>query len=126
MQVNANITTTGTYTIKSDTIAGFYFIGTGIASNTGNNAINLAGFGTPATTGIKTFTVSFGTSICKIDVNVIAGVDPNAAYTLICAGTTFGPGIYTAGVAVGPQHTVGLNVNVTAPGTAPGLLILLP
>jgi hypothetical protein len=116
MQVNANITATGSYTIKSDTIAGFYFIGTGTASNIGNNVINLAGIGTPTSTGIKTFTVSFGTSICKINVNINAGVAANAVYTFTCAGTTFGSGIYMAGVAVGAQHTVSLLVNVTTPG----------
>ena len=116
IQVNADITTTGTYIIKSDTIAGFYFNGSGTITNTGNNIINLAGNGTPTATGIKTFTITFGTSICKIDVNVVAGVAPNAAYTFTCAGTTFGTGVYTAGTTVGPQHTVTLNVFVTIPG----------
>ncbi len=117
IQVNADITATGTYTIKSDTIAGFYFSGTGTISSIGNNVINLAGSGTPTATGIKTFTIIFGTSVCKIDVNVVAGVAPNAAYTFTCAGTTFGTGVYTAGTAVGPQHTVTLNVVVTVPGS---------
>ncbi len=116
IQVNADITVTGTYIIKSDTIAGFYFSGTGTLTSTGNNVINLAGNGTPTATGIKTFTVTFGTSICKIDVNVVSGVAPNAAYTFTCAGTTFGTGVYTAGTAVGPQHTVTLNVIVTVLG----------
>ena len=116
IQVNADITATGTYSIKSDTIAGFYFSGSGTISSTGNNVINLAGSGTPTSTGIKTFTITFGTSICKIDVNVVAGVAPNAAYTFTCAGTTFGTGVYTTGTAVGPQHTVTLNVVVTIPG----------
>ena len=116
IQVNANITATGTYSIKSDTIDGFYFVGTGTVTSTGNNVINLAASGTPAATGIKTFTITFGTSICKIDVNVVAGVAPGAAFTYTCAGTTFGTGVYTAGTAVGPQHTVTLNVVVTIPG----------
>ncbi|MEO6252614.1 MAG: hypothetical protein ABIO79_04880, partial [Ferruginibacter sp.] len=116
IQVNANITTTGTYSIKSDTIAGFYFSGSGTLTSTGNNVINLAGSGTPTATGIKTFTITFGTSICKIDVNVVAGAAPNTVYTYTCASTTFGTGVYTAGIAVGPQHTVTLNVVVTIPG----------
>jgi hypothetical protein len=116
IQVNADITTIGTYVIKSDTIAGFYFSGTGSVTNTGNNAINLAGNGTPTSIGIKTFTVTFGTSVCKIDVNVVAVATPATAYTFTCAGTTFGTGIYTAGSLVGPQHTVTLNVVVTSPG----------
>lgn len=116
IQVTADITTTGTYIIKSDTVAGFYFIGTGTITSTGNQVINLAGIGTPSSTGVKTFTVTFGTSVCKIDVNVVAGTAPNAVYTFTCASTTFGSGVYTAGTAVGAQHTVTLNVIVTTPG----------
>ena len=116
IQVNADITAIGTYIIKSDTIAGFYFSGSGTISSTGNNVINLSGSGTPTATGIKTFTITFGTSICKIDVNVVAGVAPTAAYIFTCASTTFGTGVYTAGSAVGPQHTVSLNVVVTIAG----------
>ena len=40
IQVNANITATGTYSIKSDTIAGFYFVGTGTLTNTGSVTAN--------------------------------------------------------------------------------------
>lgn len=116
IQVTADITAIGTYLIKSDTIAGFYFIGTGSVSSTGINTINLSGSGTPTATGLKTFTVKFGTSVCKIDVTVVAALPPPTAYTYTCAGTTFGTGVYTAGTAVGPQHTVTLNVAVTSPG----------
>ncbi|MFM6926741.1 MAG: hypothetical protein ACKOU7_14630, partial [Ferruginibacter sp.] len=116
IQVNADITATGTYVIKSDTVASFYFTGTGSVTSTGINVINLAGNGTPTSTGVKTFTVTFGTSVCKIDVNVVAGTAPNAVYTFTCASTTFGSGVYTAGTAVGAQHTVTLNVVVTTPG----------
>ena len=116
IQVTADITITGTYVIKSDTIAGFYFTGAGTVSATGNNTINLSGNGTPTATGVKTFTIKFGTSICKIDVNVVAGVPPGTAFSFTCAGTSFGTGVYTAGIAVGAQHTVTLNVNVTTPG----------
>jgi hypothetical protein len=117
IMVTADITVTGTYTIKSDTIAGFYFTGTGSVTAGGLNTINLAGSGTPTSTGVKTFTITFGTSICKIDVAVVAPAPVNAVYAFInCAGTTFGTGVYTAGTMVGPQHTVTLNVNVTTPG----------
>jgi len=116
IQVHADITAIGTYVIKSDTIAGFYFIGTGSVTSTGINIINLAGNGTPTSTGVKTFTITFGTSVCKIDVNVGSGTPPPTAYTFTCASTTFGTGVYTAGTQVGPQHTVTLSVAVTSPG----------
>jgi hypothetical protein len=116
IQVTADITNIGTYVIKSDTIAGFSFSGTGTITNTGINTINLAGNGTPASTGIKTFTVTFGSSICKIDVSVVAATPAPTAFTFTCAGTTFGSGVYTVNSAVGAQHTVTLNVMVTSPG----------
>jgi hypothetical protein len=116
MDVSADITSIGTYSIKSDTIAGFSFSGTGSVTSTGTQTIKLTGAGTPTTTGIKTFTIRFGTSICKIDIQVVAGVLPAAAYSFTCAGTSFGPGVYTTGIVVGPQHTVTLNVNVASPG----------
>ncbi len=116
IQVTADITAIGTYTIKSDTIAGFSFSGTGTITNSGVNSINLAGSGTPTSAGVKTFTVTFGSSVCKIDVTVVAATPPPTAYTFTCAGTTFGPGVYTANSPVGAQHTVTLNVVVTSPG----------
>lgn len=117
IQVTALITAPGTYTIKSDTIAGFYFSGSGTITGTGIKQINLAGSGTPTSTGIKTFTISFGTSTCKIDINVVAGITPPAVFSYVnCAGTTFGAGVYTVGTPVGTTHTVTLNVNVTTAG----------
>ncbi len=117
MEVYADITAIGTYTIKSDTVAGFSFSGTGTITATGVNIIHLAGSGTPASSGPITFTIKFGTSVCKIDVHVSPGLPPNAAFSFInCAGTTLGPGIYTAGNTVDATHTVTLNVNVTTPG----------
>ena len=116
IELYADITTPGTYVIKSDTLSGFYFIGTGSATSTGLKIIKLSGYGTPRSSGPTTFTMTFGTSVCKIDVYVNSGAPPPTAYTFTCAATTFGTGVYTAGTAVGAQHTVTLNVNVTTPG----------
>lgn len=116
IEVAADITVTGTYQIKSDTIDGFYFIGTGSVTTTGINMIRLAAIGKPLSAGTKIFTISFGTSACKIIVIVGSGTPPPTAYTFTCAGTSFGTGVYTAGTVVGPQHTVTLNVAVTSPG----------
>jgi hypothetical protein len=117
IEVTTDITAIGTYQIKSDTVAGFYFVGTGTVTRTGINLIQLAASGTPSSGGIKTFTIIFGTSVCKILVIVDVTTPPNAAFSFVnCAGTTFGPGVYTAGNSVGAAHTVTLNVNVTTPG----------
>ncbi len=116
IELYADISKTGTYIIKSDTVAGFYFSGSGSVTSTGINIIQLKAFGTPTSAGPNTFTFTFGTSVCKIDVYVNSGAPPPTAFTFTCAGTTFGSGVYTAGTVVGTQHTVTLNVVVTSPG----------
>lgn len=116
IELYADISKTGTYLIKSDIVAGFYFSGAGSVTSTGTNIIQLKAFGTPTSAGPNTFTFTFGTSVCKIDVYVNSGAPPPTAFTFTCAGTAFGSGVYTAGTAVGPQHTVTLNVSVTSPG----------
>jgi hypothetical protein len=116
IELYADISKTGTYVIKSDTVAGFYFSGAGSVTSTGINIIQLKAFGTPTNAGFNTFTFTFGTSVCKIDVNVNSSAPPPTAFTFICAGTTFGTGVYAVGSAVGAQHTVTLNVAVTSPG----------
>lgn len=118
IQVTALITVPGLYTIKSDTIDGISFIGSGTVTGTGIKQINLSGIGTPTLTGIKTFTIRFGISTCKIDVNVVAGVPPNAVFSYInCSGITYGTGVYTVGTATDPAvHTVTLPVSVTTAG----------
>ena len=116
VELYADISKTGTYVIKSDTVAGFYFSGSGSVSTTGINIIQIKAFGTPTIAGPNTFTFTFGTSVCKIDVYVNSGAPPPTAFTFTCTGTTFGSGVYTAGTIVGPQHTVTLNVTVTSPG----------
>ncbi|MBK8609568.1 MAG: hypothetical protein IPL84_06385 [Chitinophagaceae bacterium] len=117
IQVSADITATGTYQIASDTVAGFYFIASGTFTSTGVQVVNLAGNGTPSATGIKTFSIKFGTSTCTIDVTVGTGAPANAVFSFVnCAGTLYGAGVYTAGTVVGATHTVTLDVNVTNPG----------
>lgn len=116
IELYLDISKTGTYLIKSDTVAGFYFSGSGTVTSTGVNTIRIRAFGTPSIAGPNTFTFTFGTSVCTIVVFVSDATPPPTAYTFTCAGTTFGTGVYTENVAVGPQHTVTLNVVVTSPG----------
>ncbi len=116
IEVAVDITATGTYQVKSDSIDGFYFIGTGSVTRTGISTIRLAAIGTPTSAGTKTFTISFSSSSCKIYVFVGSTAPPPTAYTFTCSTTTFGTGVYTAGTPVGPQHTVTLSVAVTSAG----------
>lgn len=116
IEVTVDISVTGTYQIKTDTIDGFYFAGSGSITRTGTSTIQLAGFGKPLSAGTKLFTVSFNNSSCKLMLLVGTAAPPPTAFTFTCASTTFGSGVYTVGSAVGAQHTVTLNVTVTSPG----------
>jgi len=122
IDVNVDVTVVGTYTIKSDTVNGFSFKGTGTLGVTGNNVIRLYGSGKPLASNVTTFTITYGTSICVIDVTVIGPGGGAAIYTLggapaSCAGFTLGPGTYTAGQILVAANTVLTNVNVTGLGT---------
>lgn len=115
VQVQLNVTTAGTYSITTDTVAGFWFSGSGTVL-TGSQTITLNGNGTPSSGGVKTFTVKFGSSTCTFTVNVSAA----AAGTLgggpgACAPITVN-GTYTQGVALTPANTVQVQVNVTTAG----------
>lgn len=122
IDVNVDVTATGTYSIATDTVNGFSFKGTGSFSVTGNNIVRLYGTGKPLAQGTSSFTVKYGTSTCVIDILVAGPATPAAVYTLegapgSCAGFTLGAGTYTAGQATTASNTVATNVTVTSPGT---------
>jgi len=89
IEVQVNVTYPGEYTIKTDTVNGYYFIGTGTLGNIGVDSVRLYGYGTPLAQGINTFTVSYNNTTCYIDVEVNSGsASSNAVYTLGGDGST--------------------------------------
>ncbi len=119
VDVQINVSTPGTFDIKSDTVNGFSF------SKTGNvvfgiNTIRLYATGKPITAGTTTFTIKYGTSTCTFAITVV-GTIVQAAFTLGgspggCTGATF-VGTYTVGTALTPSNTITVQVNVTALGS---------
>lgn len=63
-QISVNVTSTGAYTISTDTVNGCWFNTSGTFTATGATNITLVGNGTPANSGPFTFTVKFGPSTC--------------------------------------------------------------
>ena len=124
IEVQVNITETGSYIIKSDTINGYSFSGAGSIDVPGLSTVRLNATGTPATSGINSFTVTYatptGTTTCFLDVTVIT-VGPPATYTLGSTGSSctgaLVSGTYAVGVPVGPGNTALVNVNVTVAGS---------
>ncbi len=122
IDVNVDLTTVGTYEIKSDTVNGFSFKGTGTLGILGNNVVRLYGSGKPLAAGVSTFTITYGSTTCVIDVTVLGPGGSAAIFTLggspgSCSGFTLGAGTYNAGQILVAANTVTTNVNVTAPGT---------
>ncbi|MFT3910338.1 MAG: hypothetical protein QM737_13015 [Ferruginibacter sp.] len=118
----ANFTTTGAYTVRTDTINGYYFTGNGTVYNTGNSTIRLNGTGQPIVAGIDTFHMYLNgsSSGCNVLVEVISSTTLPADITLggnggSCSGAVLA-GNYTSGTAMTTANTVTLNVTVNTPG----------
>lgn len=120
IEVQVNVAVAGTYDIRTDTLNGYHFHGSGTFINTGLNTAHLSGNGMPLAVGTDIFQVRFDTSVCEIAVTVVAGTAPLTAFTFgstgsACTGAVLA-GTYTSGVAMTASNTVTLNVNVTNGG----------
>jgi hypothetical protein len=72
INVALNISQTGSYSIATDTVNGFFFMGTGNISTTGQVNVQLKGSGTPKVTGPNTFTLRFDSTFCALTITVLA------------------------------------------------------
>lgn len=121
IDVQINITTPGAYNIYSDTLNGYSFKKAGTIGATGLQTIRLYGTGKPIIGGVDIFTITYGTSSCKIAVNVAGTGTTSAVFALSGAPDTctnfIVTGNYIAGQAVTPGEFLTLTVNVTAVGT---------
>ncbi|MCC7401725.1 MAG: hypothetical protein IT214_09590 [Chitinophagaceae bacterium] len=121
LQVTVNVTKTGSYSISSDTINGYYFKSTGIFSTTGVVQVTLKGNGNPLTNGVNNFTISYGSSSCIFPVSVLPAGSGPSIFTLAgspgnCTGAVVN-GVYVTGVALSFNNTVTITVNVTKIGS---------
>jgi hypothetical protein len=114
--LNVNVDTAGSYTIRTDTIQGYYFNASGNFTTTGTQVVKLRGNGKPLSVGTHIFTVTYNGTVCEFSVNVIAGSGGTAAFTISCTGAVLS-GSYVTGTAMTLANTVDLNVNVTTIGT---------
>ena len=121
IEVEVNVTTGGSYLIKTDTVNGYSFKTTGRFTNTGSIRVRLTGAGKPITAGNNNFTIRYDTSICQVSVTVRNNGTGPAAFTLqgapnICMNDTV-VGSYVKGSTLDTASKVKLSVNVTSPGT---------
>ena len=119
--VQVNVTATGSFTVYTDTVNGYYFRATGVFTTIGSNTITLRGNGTPFTSGTNNFVVNYDSTVCDVAVTVLpAGAGGPAVFTLqntagTCSATVNGS--YGMGIALTSSNTVTLSVNVTSIGT---------
>lgn len=71
IQIQANVSLPGTYSIFTDPINGIVFKASGTFSSTGQITVTLKGTGTPTTPGDQDFVVHFGNSSCGFKINII-------------------------------------------------------
>ncbi|HVF81720.1 MAG TPA: hypothetical protein VM884_07290 [Flavisolibacter sp.] len=106
--VQVNVTTTGTYSIATNTVNGYSFSATGTFSTTGVQTIFLQGTGKPVAAQTDNFTVTSGTLTCTFPVTVLATAASPCG--IIPQGT------YTAGTALTAANKIVLTHNYTAAG----------
>ncbi len=124
--VDVDVTKTGTYTITTDTINGVYFNATGTFTTLGVNTITLRGHGTPFSSGVHNFVVSYDGTSCDVQVTTVpeGGGNP-AEFTIETSGTTppltcsgaSALGNYIIGSPLNSTNRVILDIDVTAIGT---------
>lgn len=122
IDIQADVTGTGSYRIVSDTINGFSFSAEGNFNSTGIHTIHLLAKGTPKSATTNNFNIRYGATTCAIAVTTVAENVVPAVYTYAtatdgaCSGAVVS-GDFKAGAAVGIANTVKLGVNVTAVGS---------
>lgn len=121
IEVHVNVTYPGDYTIKTDTVNGYYFIGTGTFGNIGVDSVRLYGYGRPLTQGTNTFIVSYNDTYCDIDVDVNdGGTATDAVYTLggdgsTCTGAVL-TGAFMESLPTTSNNTASLGITVATGG----------
>lgn len=122
IEVDLDVTATGTYTVYTDTVNGVYFRLSGTFTALGNQTIKLRGFGTPAVSGSFNFRVRFEDQECLVPVDFLpSGSGGPATFALVGAPGACSPisvvGNYAVGVALSASNTATITVDVSVIGT---------
>ena len=72
--IELDVRSPGIYSLKTNTVNGYYFSGTGKLTSTGIQSINLKAIGTPVQSGYDIFTVTATTTICNFTDTVLTAV----------------------------------------------------
>ncbi|MGI8636487.1 MAG: hypothetical protein ACR2KZ_13910 [Segetibacter sp.] len=116
--VQVNIASGGSYKIVSDAQNGFSFLDSGFLA-AGLQTVKLKATGKPIQAKQTTFSIAFDTTFCSFTVTVVSKTP--AVYALVASGSSCSTatiqGTYSKGTALTAANKVGLQVNVTTPGS---------
>ncbi len=121
IEVTVNVKSTGTYSIKTNTVNGYSFSTSGTFTTIGINTVKLFSKGKPANPQTDDLTVSFDTSVCHIKITVLPAAGLPALFSL--AGAPFAcsnavvTGVFAKGAATDTFGKVSIVVNVISIGS---------
>ena len=117
VQIQVDVITIGTYTIKTNAVDGFSFSVSGNFTETGIQTVTLSGSDTPVSAGSFNFKAS-GVSVCSFTVNVKEA--PKAVFMLAGAPDSCTNAVadtnYVVDTILNSSNTVVLNVSVSSIG----------
>lgn len=116
MTLEVNVTSTGYWSIATNTVNGYSFRGSGIFDAPGVQYIVLLGTGTPLTSGTNEFGLTTNSDVdTRMSCTNIPVTVKNTKYTVDCTGVSF-TGVYRQDEPVTASHTARISVNVSATG----------
>ena len=115
VQLQVTVTTPGNYSIATNTVSGISFSASGNFPSTGLQIVTLAGTGTPATSGILAFSVTYGSSACSFNITSLPGVAPSNDYFPTTLNSHWSYGL-EGGTPADSLHFAVINYSLTAAG----------
>ena len=121
IELTVNVKSTGTYTIKTNTVNGYSFTTSGTFTTVGINTVKLLSKGRPVNPQTDDLTVSFDTSVCHIKITVIPAAGLPALFSLegapfACSNAVV-TGVFAKGAATDTFAKVSIVVNVISTGS---------
>jgi len=119
VQLQVDVTTTGSFSLQTNSRSGFLFSKTGSFSDTGVQTLTLTATGKPDSTGNFIFIPELST-ICAFSVSVTGQQVPDAGYTIVGAPNACSnvqvTGTYQKDKFLTGSNMVVVNANVISPG----------
>ncbi|MDQ6762946.1 MAG: hypothetical protein M3015_10015 [Bacteroidota bacterium] len=115
VQLQVTVNTPGSYSIATNTVSGISFSASGTFATTGLQIVTLAGSGTPTTSGVLPFSVTYGTSSCSFSITSLPGVAPSGDYFPITLNSNWTYGLQ-GGTTTDSLHFAVINYSPSIAG----------